>query len=178
MVLKKGLNVILYKNQIEEIDFSDNMNLISRLYKITGLDDDGIKLIYNHSAKSTTANITYMNEVINEQKLYEVKKELDFLGIWDKILFDLKNVNFKTADIFKSLNSILNNYYKENEISDAKGIIKESKIKESALSTPKGGDVIDNHIKFPYIKFKVSNFNALIEGIDFKISSTGKILKI
>ena len=72
----------------------------------------------------------------------------------------------------------MNIYYKENEISENKGIIKESKIKESALTTPKGGDVIDNHKDFPYIKFKVSNFNALIEGIDFKIYPTGKISKI
>ena len=53
----------------------------------------------------------------------------------------------------------------------------ESKLKESGLTTPKGGNVIDNFKEFPYIKFKVSNFNAMIEGIDFTISPIGKINK-
>ncbi len=178
VILKKGLNVILYKDQKEEIDFSNTESIINRIYKITGLDEDGIKLIYNHSANGTTANIAYMNAVIDEKRLHDVKDELTHLGKWDKMFSDLKNEKIKKSDFFKNINSLLNSYYKENGIKDAKGSFRESKLKESALTTPKGGDVIDGHREFPYIKFKVNNFNALIEGIDFTISATGKVQRI
>ena len=111
VILKKGLNVIIYKNQIEEIDFSENQNLISRLYKITGLDEDGIKLLYNLSAKSTTENIAYMNNVINKNKLLEVKEDLEKLNLWHKVLLEFDNVSIKKADLFKRLNENLNKFY-------------------------------------------------------------------
>ena len=177
IILKKGLNVILFKDEKDEIDFSDTKSIINRFYKITGLDEDGIKLTYNLSANSTTANISHMNEVINEQKIHEVKDILETVGLWDKILLNFKNQSIKKSEFFKDLNSILNNYYLENSIFDSKGLIMESKLKESGLTTPKGGNVIDNFKEFPYIKFKVSNFNAMIEGIDFTISPIGKINK-
>ncbi len=178
LILKKGLSVILYKNQIDELDFSNTNSLINRLYKITGLDDDGIKLVYNLNARKSTENISYMNEIINEQKLYEVKDDLDALGLWNQIFFDFKNQTIKRTDFFKNLNTLLNKYYKENGVFDSKGKIKEVKIKQSGLTTPKGGNVIDNFKEFPYIKFKVNNFNALVEGFDFNISSTGKIKRV
>ncbi|WP_348825222.1 type II CRISPR RNA-guided endonuclease Cas9 [Flavobacterium aestuarii] len=178
VILKKGLNVILYKNGKDEIDFNNPDSIIKRLYKISGLDKDGIKLTYCVSAKGSTENIAYMNDVINKQKLFELKSEIEELGLWDKVFSDFKNDSLKKSDFFKKLNDLLNKHYLENNVCDSKGTIKKVKIKESGLTTPKGGDVIDNFKDFPYIKFKVSNFSAFIEGIDFKVLPTGKFVKI
>ena len=178
IILKKGLNVILYKNEKEEINFNNPNSIIKRLYKISGLDKDGIKLTYCVSAKGSTENIAYMNDVINEQKLFQIRSEIENLGLWDNIFSDFKNDNIKKAVFFKSLNDLLNKHYLENNVYDSKGLIKKVKFKESGLTTPKGGDVIDNFKDFPYIKFKASNFNALIEGIDFKILPSGRVIEI
>lgn len=177
IILKKGLNVILYKEKKEEIDFNNN-SVIKRLYKISGLDKDGIKLTYAVSAIGSTENIAYMNNVINKQKLFQFKKDIEEIGIWESIYSDFKNENIKKSIFFKKLNDLLNEHYSKNDIYDSAGIIKKIKIKESGLTTPKGGNVIDNFNDFPYIKFKASNFNALIEGIDFKVLPSGKIQKL
>ncbi|WP_376777405.1 type II CRISPR RNA-guided endonuclease Cas9 [Flavobacterium covae] len=177
IILKKGLNVILYKEKKEEIDFNNN-SVIKRLYKISGLDKDGIKLTYAVSALGSTENIAYMNNVINKQKLFQFKKDIEEIGIWESIYSDFKNENIKKSIFFKKLNDLLNEHYSKNDIYDSAGIIKKIKIKESGLTTPKGGNVIDNFNDFPYIKFKASNFNALIEGIDFKVLPSGKIQKL
>jgi CRISPR-associated endonuclease Csn1 len=178
IILKKGLNVILYKNEKEEINFNNPNSIIKRLYKISGLDKDGIKLTYCVSAKGSTENIAYMNDIINEQKLFQIRSEIENLGLWDNIFSDFKNDNIKKSIFFKNLNDLLNKHYLENNIYDSKGLIKKVKFKESGLTTPKGGDVIDSFKDFPYIKFKASNFNALIEGIDFKILPSGRVVEI
>jgi CRISPR-associated endonuclease Csn1 len=91
---------------------------------------------------------------------------------------DFNNEEIKLKDLFSEIEKLLNIYYKENNILDSKGKVKSIKLKESGLTTPKGGDVIDNHKLFPYIKMKVSGFNAKIEGIDYNIDTTGKISEL
>ena len=96
----------------------------------------------------------------------------------DSIKADFVNPEIKRKDFFSTLQKIINDYYKENNIADNKGKVKTIKLKESGLTTPKGGDVIDNYKSFPYIKLKPSGFYAKIENIDFKITPTGKIVKM
>nr|WP_305069936.1 type II CRISPR RNA-guided endonuclease Cas9 [Flavobacterium covae] len=123
IILKKGLNVILYKEKKEEIDFNNN-SVIKRLYKISGLDKDGIKLTYAVSALGSTENIAYMNNVINKQKLFQFKKDIEEIGIWESIYSDFKNENIKKSIFFKKLNDLLNEHYSKNDIYDSTGIIK------------------------------------------------------
>ncbi|MBK9452001.1 MAG: hypothetical protein IPN95_21795 [Bacteroidetes bacterium] len=66
-----------------------------------------------------------------------------------------------------------------NKANEAERLLdKTGNFKESKLTTPKGGDVLDRYNEFPYVKFKASNFNALIEGIDFTLSYDGLITKL
>lgn len=78
-----------------------------------------------------------------------------------------------TTEVIKHMNDVINKFNKENNIIDKKGNIKESK-----LTSPKGGDVIGKYKEFPYIKFKPNGFNALVEGIDFEITTTGEIKQL
>ena len=171
IVLKKGLSVILLKEE-DSIDFNDSELVLNRFYRIIGLDTDGIKLLYHSDARGSSEAISHMNNEINKIKLQDVENELRSLGSFVYFQNKFNDENIKKVEFFKELND----FFLKNNIEDDKGKIR--KIKESKLTTPKGGDVIDNHKKFPYIKFKVSNFDALIEGIDFNISSIGEIKKI
>lgn len=178
VILLKGLKVLLLNDENEDFNFNDESLIKSRLYTITGLDKDGIKVMYHQEGRSNSDSIAYMNEVINAQKLFEVKEDLEMLDKWAVVFDKFKDDSIKIADVFKEINQILNNHYENDNVLDDKGKVKNSKIKVSSLTTPKGGDVINRYEEFPYVKFKVSNFNALIEHIDFKISTTGKIQKL
>ena len=79
----------------------------------------------------------------------------------------------QTTDVIKHMNEVINRKNISNNILDKNG-----KIKISKLTTPKGGDMFDKFKDFSYIKFKVSNFNALIEGVDFIISDLGNIKQV
>jgi CRISPR-associated endonuclease Csn1 len=174
LILKKGQSVILYKEHVEEINFKDYNSIIKRLYKISGLDDDGIKLIHSFSARKTTENIEFMNDIINMKKFTDVKDDLEKCGVWKDLFDDFYNPNIKKSVFFQKINNTLNMYYELNDIKQ-KDKIKTINLKESKLTTPKGGDVIDKSDEFPYIKFKVNNFKALVEDIDFKVLPTGEI---
>lgn len=78
-----------------------------------------------------------------------------------------------TTDVIRHMNEVVDRQNLAAGVLDKSG-----KVKESKLSTPKGGDVIDRFIEFPYVKFKASNFNALIEGIDFELSYDGRLTKL
>jgi hypothetical protein len=82
--------------------------------------------------------------------------------------------------LFKELEILINDFYEKNNVINNKGKLKEIKLKTSSLTTPKGGidDFLDNPFEFPYVKMKVNNFNAVIGGIDFKITRIGEIIKI
>jgi len=86
-------------------------------------------------------------------------------------LFHNSDARAKT-DVLKYMNDIIDQYNLENNLRDKNGNIKISK-----LTSPKGGDVIDKYKEFPYIKIKPNNFNALIEGVHFRISPIGQIIK-
>lgn len=75
-----------------------------------------------------------------------------------------------TTEVIAFMNEIITDENQRNGICDKNGQIKQSK-----LTTPKGGDVIDRCSDFPYVKFRPSNFNALIEGVDFRLNSIGEI---
>jgi CRISPR-associated endonuclease Csn1 len=178
LILKKGNSVILLKNSEEIIDYDDLDLIKSRLYIITGLDKDGIKLNYHSEARGSTLCVNFMNETINRINFEKIKFDLLDKNIIDDFEKKFNNSKIKKSDFFNELNLYLNEYYIANEILDKKGIKKISKIKESKLSTPKGGSVIDKSKLFPYIKFKASNFWGLIENINFKITSIGKVKEL
>lgn len=175
-ILMPGKLVLLWKDSPRELLEADTQFLYQRLYTIRGLDDDGIKLYFHSEARQTTDVIKYMNDVITKENIVagkiDVKKAQKLLshhGINTKD--KIKPIAQETEDgswlILDSNNQVL------LEINSIEQIVKESK-----LSTPKGGDVIDKAELFPYVKFKPSNFNGLVEGIDFKISSLGKITRL
>jgi len=76
----------------------------------------------------------------------------------------------QTTEVLKHMNAIITESNHRNNILDKNGNVKESK-----LTTPKGGDVVGLSGDFPYVKFKPSNFNALLEGVDFRVSVLGMI---
>lgn len=178
LIIKKGQSCIILKDESDSVDWNDKNWLNSRLYIITGIDKDGIKLSHHQDARAGTDALKFMNDVINRQKFESVLPDLEKLKHTNvtSLKSDFKNEEVKVKDLFKEIQNLLNTFYKENNIVDAKGKIKSIKLKESGLTTPKGGDVIDNHKLFPYIKLKVSGFYAKIEGIDFNIDPTGKII--
>ena len=75
-----------------------------------------------------------------------------------------------TTEVLRHMNDILNRYNLRNRVLDKNGACKTSR-----LTTPKGGNVVGLSHDFPYIKFKPTNFNALIEGVDFKLNILGEI---
>jgi CRISPR-associated endonuclease Csn1 len=108
------------------------------------------------------------NEDLVPKRLYTVKG-IDADGI--KLYFHTEAR--PTTDVIKYMNEVV------NRANEAIGVVdKNGQVRESKLSTPKGGDVIDRYVEFPYIKFKATNFNGLIEGIDFTISYDGTISKL
>lgn len=129
-MLTKGQLALLYVESPNEIWDAGEEKKLERLYVITGLDKDGIKLMHHQEARGTTDVLAYMNDIITQQNLKEGKVD------------------------------------------------KHGKPKESKLTSPKGGDVIGKYKEFPYIKFKPSGFKALLQGVDFHLTPTGKIEKI
>tara|TARA_R110001592_G_scaffold36893_6_gene123632 strand:- start:3229 stop:8091 length:4863 start_codon:yes stop_codon:yes gene_type:complete len=179
-IIKKGISAIILSDNDECVEWENQNWLKNRLYVLSGIDKDGIKLNHNQEARMGTDTIKFMNDIIDKQKLENVIPELlkiKNLSI-DSIKEDFVNPEIKRKDFFSSLQKTINDSYKEYNIADNKGKIKTIKLKESSLTTPKGGNVIDNYKSFPYIKFKSSGFYAKIENIDFKITPTGKIAKI
>lgn len=176
-VLKPGTMALLYDDSAEEIWEMTDKEKESRLYVIRGLDDDGIKLYYHQEARPTTEVIKAMNDYINTQ--YEQKMLLD-LKLTKKLLADQgiklkseKEIEPNAIKIGEEIWIYHIDKYPLYLISDIKPFLKKSK-----LTTPKGGDVLGKGKEYPYIKFKASNFNALIEGIDFKIDPLGNIKRI
>jgi CRISPR-associated endonuclease Csn1 len=185
LTIKKGVNIILLKNRNEEPEWMNQSWLNDRFYTITGIDDDGIKLYYHQEARPGTEVLKFMNEVINEQKFKNVipdLKNIDGINV-AQLWKDFYNPQIKKKDFFEKIQKILNEYYEQYTIKVKKKNreeVKKIKLRKSGLTTPKGKleDFINNHNEFPYVKLKVNDFNAFIEGIDFKITPTGKIEKI
>ncbi len=175
-ILKPGQMVLLWKNNPEELlEFDVNM-LRQRLYVIRGLDDDGIKLYFHSEARQTTDVIKWMNEVVNLENISEgkidikrVQKFLEKQGV--KYSAKINPIAQETEDshwLILDMNGQI-----VVEVDSLKDLAKESK-----LTTPKGGDVIDKGDLFPYVKFKPSNFNALLEGVDFEVDTLGNIKRV
>jgi len=75
-----------------------------------------------------------------------------------------------TTEVVAFMNEVIT---EENRV---KGILdKLGDVKKSKLTTPKGGDVLDRQSEFPYVKFQPSKFNALLDGVDFKMNVLGEI---
>ncbi|NJN27053.1 MAG: type II CRISPR RNA-guided endonuclease Cas9 [Cyclobacteriaceae bacterium] len=177
-IIKPGKMALLWKHFPSEIWELDEVQLKNRLYKIRGVDKDGIKLYYHQEARPGTELIKYMNEIIRkgfvDEGILDTKKVMDMLKETGSPIDNQKDISpyaeksvngqwlikDKLGSVILSLNDI------------------ENLIKESKLTTPKGGDIVDKGVDFPYVKFKPSNFNALLEGVDFKISALGIITKL
>jgi CRISPR-associated endonuclease Csn1 len=176
-VIKPGDMALLYVDSAEEIwEMTDNEKQ-NRLYVLRGVDNDGIKLYFHQEARPTTDVIKNMNDFINSK--YEQEMLLDLK--MTKKLLEKQGIKLESEKEIEP-----NAIEKEGEIwiyhtdkyplhlvSDIKHFLKRSK-----LTTPKGGDVIGKGKEYPYVKFKASNFNALIEGIDFNIDPLGNIKRI
>jgi len=175
-ILKAGQQVLLYRETADELWEMEDISLSKRLYIIRGIDDDGIKLYYHQEARPTVDVIKSMNEAINTT--YSVGHHLDLKKVF-KLLKEHK-VPISSEKAIDPVAIFNDGIY---EISDSNGscLLKledvSDYLKVSKLTTPKGGDVIDKNDIFPYVKFKASNFNALIEGVDFIIDPLGKIKK-
>ncbi|MDF7825570.1 type II CRISPR RNA-guided endonuclease Cas9 [Pontiellaceae bacterium B12227] len=75
-----------------------------------------------------------------------------------------------TTQVIAFMNEVITEQNRKDGILDKSGEVKRSK-----LTTPKGGDVIGRQAEFPYVKFKPSNFNALLEGVDFRLNVLGEV---
>ncbi len=176
-VVKPGKMVLVYKETPSEIWEMTNEEKRNRLYVIRGVDSDGIKLYFHKEARPTTDVIKAMNDYINSG--YERDMVLDVRRTKKELLKE--GVELKSEKEIKPFATEKDGQYWINHV-DNYPLCSVSNLqpylKVSKLTTPKGGDVIGKGYEFPYIKFKASNFNALIEGIDFKISPLGKITQI
>ncbi len=176
LLIKKGMKIILLRTIDESPQFEDQNWINSRLYIVTGFDDDGIKLMHHQEARPRTEVIKHMNLVINKSNLLA---GLDFLGK-NQVLSDIINYfkrelerdNIDFQPLFKKMIEEIKNIANTND-PEIKKLIKS--LKPSKLTTPKGGDVVGRCKDFPYVKFKVSNFNGLFEKIHFLISEDGNI---
>ncbi|VGO14235.1 hypothetical protein PDESU_02794 [Pontiella desulfatans] len=75
-----------------------------------------------------------------------------------------------TTQVIAYMNDVITEQNRENGIVDKNGEVKQSK-----LTTPKGGDVVGRQVEFPYVKFKPSNFNAFLDGRDFCLNALGEV---
>lgn len=191
LLIKKGQKVILKKNENEEVQWNNLQWLFDRLYVVTGIDGDGIKML--HHFVSNNDLLKKMNAFINKRNFenlsnqfkkinlnifeilnqYKQKEDLEIEKLYETI--DDYKINLKT--IFGDINKILDRFYEENNIEKTNFI----KLKLSSLTTPKGGDEIyqqDNYKRFPYIKVQPNGFYGLLENIHFKQKITGEIEKL
>ena len=163
VLLRKGMGVILM-NKDEEPIF-DSQWVFERLYYIKGIDDDGIKMMHHAYGGSTSDAIAYMNEVVDKIHFNEIVEILNQQGFNIDKQQELKDFENDKKTWFKEKSEILKNA----------GVIKKE-IKISKLTTPKGGeDVVGRFKEFPFIKKRVSDFHALLEGYDFEIRQDGRI---
>jgi len=179
-ILRKGTSVLLLKDRDESASWGYRSWLKSRLYIISGIDKDGIKLNHHQEARMGTDIIKFMNDIINRQKFeifLEDLSKIENINL-NQLKSEIENPEINKKDFFNKVEGLLNDYYKGKNILNEKGEVKKIKLKNSSLTTPKGGDVIDNYKSFPYVKFKPNGFLAKLEGIDFKITQLGKIIKI
>jgi CRISPR-associated endonuclease Csn1 len=178
-LLKKSQNVILLNNPDEDVFWNNQDWLKNRLYIITGIDEDGIKMYYHQEARATTDVIKFMNNIIDNNKFEELIPEFSLIDNvnLEELFQQLNDPENNKKDFFDKINKLLNDYYSNNNITDPKGNIKKFKLSESKLTSPKGGDVVDKYYDFPYIKFKPNGFHGLIENVHFKFDIIGRIIK-
>ncbi len=176
-VIKPGNVVLLYKESPDEIWSMDNIEMQERLYIVRGVDSDGIKLYFHKEARPTTDVIKAMNNQIDERYRDELlldlkytKKQLEKKGLVIQSEKEIRINAIQEGAKFEIYNVSNERLCSVDDINPF--------LKVSKLTTPKGGDVIGKCREFPYVKFKASNFNALIEGVDFRISPLGKITKL
>jgi CRISPR-associated endonuclease Csn1 len=115
--------------------------------------------------KDSKDKLFHTNKDLLKERLYIVKG-IDDDGI--KLYFHQEAR--MTTQVIAFMNDVITEQNRKDGILDKNGEVKKSK-----LTTPKGGDVIGKQSEFPYVKFKPSNFNALLEGVDFQLSILGEI---
>ena len=179
LVLKKGLAVILLRSG-EQVEYNDYDWLYKRLYYIQGLDDDGIKLMHHAYAMGTSKALQHMNRILNNEKKEKILEEMRNLGVdeasissWENEYRTKEDTN-KISEWFKAVNHFLNKLYLQQ------GLEKKANYKKSNLTTPKGDleSFMDKPTRFPYVKMQPNDFNAKIEGIDFKVEEDGIITEM
>jgi len=79
----------------------------------------------------------------------------------------------QTTEVLKHMNAVITESNRRNNVLDKKGNVKASK-----LTTPKGGTpdkLLGQHDDYPYVKIQPSNFNALLEPVDFRLNVLGEV---
>ncbi len=167
VVLQKGMAVLLTKKN-EEAQYNNPKWLFNRLYYIIGIDKDAIKMMHHSFGGGITKANKHMNEVVNTNKAKEILEKLKTYDAIQEYILDEDKIKLEPDVYLDELSKQIQNFEPDYKTA-----------KSSNITSGKGGkEIYDNPADFPFIKQKVSGFDAKLENYHFKINDIGEIFEI
>ena len=176
-VVKKGMMVLAYRESANEIKWNDKKILSNRLYYVHGIETDCLVLMHHMESRTVGEVKNHMTHEINaefmEKKMLHKGRTIKYLQEKNVTVPDVKLIDFTAHELQDKL--ILRDINGQflTEIEDLKDLVQTNNV-----TSARGGDLIDQQYKYPFIRVRVNNLKLLFEGQDFIIDNLGRIKKM